>query len=65
MSQINEEVKEEKNVFLIYIQLALKDKDYQIENVCLICFGDMVEPIFHPDCMHEFCRDCVIQYLEN
>ncbi|KAF9532114.1 SNF2 family N-terminal domain-containing protein [Crepidotus variabilis] len=30
---------------------------------CPICFGEMENPMIIPDCMHQFCKDCIVSHI--
>ncbi|XP_053684305.1 protein suppressor 2 of zeste-like [Sabethes cyaneus] len=42
-----------------------KVKDFNDSVICLLCKGYLIEATTINDCLHAFCRSCIVRYLES
>ena len=45
--------------------INIKENDDKNKNECLICLGELENPVIIERCKHKFCHDCFEDYLNN
>ena len=43
----------------------IKVKSFNENITCVICSGYLIRPVAVTECLHTFCRSCIVKYLEN
>ena len=43
----------------------LKVKELNANFICIICNGYLIRPVAITECLHYFCRSCIVKYLET
>lgn len=44
---------------------SLKIKELNENFICIICNGYLIRPVAITECLHYFCRSCIVKYLET
>ncbi len=62
---IDESEAQPKSLNMSVINIQLNPEDFDEPDMCKICYANKITEVNRVkfDCSHEFCKDCVINYL--